>query len=206
MTSRPRLARSLVLLLCAAWLSAPAGRADSPYLADGWRTAAVVSPFKRLLAAGITTDAPYRRHLEDRFVSMLRAHDVACLTSYSIVPTLPTPEERQKVVDMLLAQQVDGVITVSLVPLKETKEEEWAASWRQALDKPERLRDYVDAALRRPPEKTKRFGAEITLWDLATGYRIWAARTTAGKIDKLRNAAPYLVDDVMNELIHARLL
>ncbi|HZM70913.1 MAG TPA: hypothetical protein VFB95_11185 [Candidatus Cryosericum sp.] len=206
MTSRPRLL-GLVLMLCAGWLAAPMGRADMVYLADGWRTpAAVTTPFKRLLAAGITTDAPTRRRLEDRFVSMLRAHDVGCLTSYSIVPTLPAPEDRQKVVDMLMAQQVDGVITVSLVPLKETTEEEWAAAWRQALEQPGRLRDYVDAALRRPPEKTKRFGAEITLWNLATGERVWAARTAAGKINKIRDAAPNLVDDVMNDLIHARLL
>jgi hypothetical protein len=207
MVSRFRLALSLVLLLGAGWLAAPTGRADMAYLAEGWRTtSAVAVPFKRLLAAGITTDAPTRRRLEDRFVTMLRAHDVGCLTSYSIVPTLPAPEDRQKVVDRLMAQQVDGVVTVSLVPLEETTEEEWVAAWRQALDQPVQLREYVDAALRRPAEKTKRFGAEITLWNLATGERVWAARTTGDKIKKLRDAAPNIVDDVINDLIHARLL
>lgn len=134
------------------WLPARGSGAAEIALLDEWRAPEIGgTQFKRLLAAGITTDAPTRRKFEDRFVSLLRGREVA-------------------------------------------------------LGTPGRVRAYVEASVGRPPVKASRYGVEVTLWSVATGERVWAVRTGENKIGNLRKEAGSLVEDVINDLIHARLL
>jgi hypothetical protein len=197
---------ALLIALAVSLCGEVAGASDVG-LVEAWRApGAGGKPFKRILAAGLTADAPARRKFEDHFVTILRAREVACLTSYSIVPDLSNPGEPGKVTETLLGQQVDGAITVRLVPLEDATEEQWAAAWQMRLKLPVRARDYVEESLRNRPGDVSRFGVEVTLWEVATGERVWAGRIGENKIGKLRKAAASLVEDVTNELIHAGLL
>jgi hypothetical protein len=206
-TDRARPAYPIILLAALFAPIAGAARADDPAIVETWKTPVAERPvFTKLLIVGITRDAPARRAFEDRFVSLLRGRSVEGSTSYPLVPDLDRPGETKPILDKLFAQHVDGVVTVNLVPLDGGAGPVWAKSWRPDLEKPTLVRAYVEESLKRPRQEVAWFGAEVTLWELATGNRVWAARTYASKLKALRKNASSLVQDVMTELVAENLL
>jgi hypothetical protein len=125
------------------------------------------------------------------------------ITSYSIVPDLTNVPDPQKVVETLLADQVDGVFTVRLVPFADKKAQEaWPAAWRADLESGFKVRAYVEESLRRvPPAKVKKHGAEVSVWEVANGRRLWAGRFSPLPIGDLQDNASVMTQDVMTELV-----
>jgi len=188
------------LALCTAGV--PAAQAQAPGLADRWKDAQAIRPaLRKVLVVGITPDAHARRAFEDHFVSLLRGRGVEAITSYSIVPDLGAERDPAKVRDALLAQRVEGLITVRLTPLEDPPEEAWAAGWRETMTAPERARDYVETGLRAFDAKTKKFGVEVAFWSMDDGRRIWAGRFKGQKLKYLRAHASEMVRSVIDEMV-----
>lgn len=198
------LAPAIGALLLACAVCAPAAFADEPGLADRWMDpAAARIGLHKVLIVGIAKDPAARRRFEDRFVSALRAHNTEGVTSYSIVPDLQAPRDREEVLRILFAQRVDGVITVRLKPVDAKSEEAWAAGWSAAQAEPQRARAYVEASLKETNPEADDFGAEVTLWSLGsadTGRRIWAGRFPRQSIKYLRKHVNEMVQLVINEM------
>jgi hypothetical protein len=210
--SRPPLLRRVLLFalaLCAAGLPAaglPAGGADLPAIADRWRSDTPIPPdVRKVLIVGITADNAARRRFEDRVVTLLRARTVEAITSYSIVPDLRAERDTAAVIGALFERRVEGVITVRLRPLDETPEEQRAAAWRDAMAKPERAREYVDAALRDLDTEAKEIGAEVAYWSMEDGHRVWAGRFHGAKIKTLRKEASAMAQTAIDEMRFAGL-
>lgn len=172
-------------------------------LADRWKNPdADRAGFVKVVVVGITHDAAARRQFEDRFVSLLRGRSMQGITSYTLVPDLANVPDPQKVVETILADQVDGVFTVRFAPLDDKEATEaWPAAWRADIDTPARVRDYVEAWMRRPAVDAKRYGAEVTVWEVATGRRLWAGRFHPLKRSELQKNASSMTQDVMNQLV-----
>ncbi len=195
-----RSAALAVLALCTA--GAPTALAQAPGLADRWKDAQAIRPaLRKVLVVGITPDAHARRAFEDRFVSLLRGRDVEAITSYSIVPDLGAAQDPATVRDALLAQRVEGLITVRLTPLGDPKEEAWAAGWREAMTGPERAREYVETGLRAFDAKSSKFGVEVAFWSMDDGRRIWAGRFKGQSIKFLRGHASEMAQSVIDEMV-----
>lgn len=189
-----------MLALCTA--RAQNAHAQVPGLEDRWMNAQGIPPgMRKVLVVGITPDAHARRAFEDRFVSLLRGREVEAITGYSIVPDLGAERDTAKVRDALLAQRVEGLITVRLTPLGDPTEEAWAAGWREAMTGPERARDYVDTGLRAFDAKASKYGVEVAFWSMDEGRRIWAGRFKGQKLKYLRKHASEMVRSVIDEMV-----
>lgn len=200
------LARRAVTALCLASLVAVPVRADEP-IPEHWRRPGVTRPgFTKIVVVGITHDAAARRRYEDLFVSLLRGRSFQGITSYSIVPDLANVPDPDKVVEQVLADQVDGVFTVRLVPLADKDAQKaWPAAWHADLESPQRVRDYVQTSISHPPSDAKMFGAEVSVWEVSTGNRLWAARGTPMKRKSLHKDASWLTQGVMDQLVFEQL-
>lgn len=200
------LRRATALLLTSLLALVTAATASDLGLADRWKNPdADRVGFAKVVVVGITHDAASRRQFEDRFVSLLRGRSMQGITSYTLVPDLAHVDDPQKVVETILADGVDGVFTVRFAPI-DGKEAEaaWPAAWRADIDTPARVREYVDATMRRPFVEAKRYGAEITVWEVATGRRLWAGRFNPLKRSELQKNASGMTQDVMNQLIYEK--
>jgi hypothetical protein len=184
-------------------LAAAAGASDIG-MAEHWKMPdANRIGFNKVVVIGITTDAAARQRFEDRFVSLLRGRSMQGITSYSIVPDLTNVPDPHKVVEALLADQVDGVFTVRLVPFADKKAwEAWPAAWRAGVESAPTVRAYVEESLARvPPAKVKKHGAEVSVWEVANGRRLWAGRFSPMSIGDLQDNASGMTQDVMTELV-----
>lgn len=175
-------------------------------LADRWKNQdADRVGFAKVVVVGITHDAAARRQFEDRFVSLLRGRSMQGITSYTLVPDLANVPDPQKVVETILADGVDGVFTVRFAPIDDkAAEEAWPEAWRAEIGAPGRVRDYVDASIRRPFVDAKRYGAEIIVWEVASGRRLWAGRFQPLKRKELQKNASAMTQDVMNQLVYEK--
>jgi hypothetical protein len=182
--------------------AAPIAADDIPALADRWKAAPTVTPgIRNVLVVGITPDSRARRAFEDRFVTLLRARGGEAITSYSIVADLTAERDPAAVLGALFARRVEGVITVRLVPLDDTKAERaWAAGWRAAAGGPEPVRDHIEAGLRGFQAKADEFGVEVAFWSMDDERRIWAGRFAAYPLKTLRKRASGMVQVVIDEM------
>jgi hypothetical protein len=202
MSRRALLLCPVLVALTLIGTGAPAAGADSPALADRWKSDQGVPPsMRKVLVVGITPDVQARRRFEDRVVTLLRARGVEAITGYSIVPDLGAERDTAAVLGALFGQRVEGVITVRLRPLDDkTKEEERAAAWRASMEEPEKARDYVDAALRDFVVEAKELGAEAAYWSMDDGRRIWAGRFPGASIKRLRKQAAQMCQAVIDDM------
>ena len=196
----------LLLAGVLAALQEPAGAAV-PSLAATWKDPATEHPpYNKILVVGITRNAPARRRFEDLFVSVLRGRSLEGRTSYTLAPDLDNVKDPQAIVDTLFAEHVDGVITVRLVSMDDRKEEDWDAAWRKDVENPVPIRTYVADSLAHLAPEAHWHGAELALWDVQTGRRLWAARSAPLKVKSLRKHATVLVQDTMDQLRFENLL
>ena len=179
----------------------PAVSGDAPGLVDRWKSATGVPPgLRKVLVVGIVRDPKTRRTFEDRCVTLLRARGVEAITSYSIVPDLPTDKDTAEILGALFAQRVEGLITVRLVPLDDTPEEKRSAAWHTAMEGAERPRAYVEAGLRDLNTEADDFGVEVVYWSVDDARRIWAGRFAGASLKRLRKNASAMVQTVIDEM------
>jgi hypothetical protein len=184
-----------------------APRAAAPEIASSWKDPATEHPsYTKILIVGITRNAPARRQFEDLFVSVLRGRSLEGRTSYTLAPDLDNVKDPQAIVDTLFAEHVDGVITVRLVSMDHRKEEDWDADWRKDVQSGIAIRPYIQDSLKILAPDSHWHGAELALWDMQTGRRLWAARSAPLKVKALRKHATILVQDAMDELRYQELL
>ena len=196
-------ARRTTLLLSALLALGTAAVASDLGLADRWKNPdADRVGFAKVVVVGITHDAAARRQFEDRFVSLLRGRSMQGITSYTLVPDLANVPDPQKVVETILADGVDGVFTVRFAPIDDKAAgEAWPAAWRAEINAPGKVRDYVDVSIRRPFVDAKRYGAEIIVWEVASGRRLWAGRFSPLKRNELQKNASVMTQEVMSTLV-----
>lgn len=147
-------------------------------LADG-RIHPEAAPHRltKLVVVGIADDQEVRHRFEDKFATHLRAREIGAVTSYSIVPDLREPGDRQRILDELSKEKVDGALTIRAVPLDDLDEKAWGEAWSAWADAPSTVRDLITKTVPVPKKKAKRYGIEIALWDVETAQPLWAART-----------------------------
>jgi len=206
--SRRRFLLILVLaLLLPGILPTPPTGAGELALAESWlNDGARPVELSRILVVAITTDPRIRHRFEDRFVSMLRGRNSDGTTSYSLVPDLRHIEHRQAIVDTLLSEKVQGVITVRLVPLGKETAPAWSAAWRSDLLKPSLVRTQIEESLAQMKPDAASYGVEVTLWSMQAGERLWAGRTNPDSARALGKGAGDLVYDIVNEMVYKGLL
>ena len=91
-------------------------------------------------------------------------------------------------------------ISVRLVPLKNVKEDDWIATWRERRGASLTFRMLVEETLPITVKKAKKFGVEVDLWETTNRYRVWAGRSNGHSRKQLRNEVSNLVQIIMDEL------
>jgi hypothetical protein len=163
--------------------------------------------FKKLIVVGISEDLRARKTFENQFVSHLKGRGIGAVTSYSLVPDLMTHEDDEAVVDEIRALEIDGAITVRLVPLvKPLTQETWVARWVDASEKDGDLRDLIDFSLPVADTQAGSFGVEVALWETETWDRVWAGRIDPASRKVLRKNSGTFVQSVMDVLTNRKLL
>ena len=153
-----------------------------------------------ILVLGISDDREVRHRFEDKLVTHLRGRGVGASTSYSLVDDLAAPGDRDRILGALIEARVDGVLTVRAVPLDAAQEAAWPESWSAWIGSPTTVRELVEKTIPVPEKAAKRYGVEITLWELGTGNRPWAARTSVCSRKDLRKAAGTLMQETIAQL------
>lgn len=195
MARRPAFPIAIAVLAAALTLTA----ADQSWLAETWYLPkAAQRSYSKVLVVGISDDAKARRNFENKFVSHLRGRGIECITGYSIAPDLSTIDDPTGIVDALLLEKVDAVITVSLIA-EDAAGEPGDGVWTRELESEVQVRQYIESALGQHPDG-KRLVADVGLWDMVTRGRVWAARTHPNKLAKLRKSAGEIVDAVIYRL------
>jgi hypothetical protein len=179
--------------------------AEPPSIAKVHITTGAKPKLTKILALGISDDRETRHRFEDKLVTHLRGRGLGAVTSYSIADDLTRPGDRDEILAALAREGVDGVLTVRAVPLDRDTEAAWPEAWAAWIDSPATVRELVERTLPLPAKPVRRYGAEITLWELGTGNRPWAARTTVCDRKELRKAASDLVQDTIAQLRELRI-
>lgn len=175
--------------------------ANYPRLVETWSdTTHDKVSFKKLLVIAITDDPEARWSFENGFAGQLKRSGVDGVTSYSLAPDLAKTDNRRLILTRLMEEGIDGAISVRLVPLKDVKEDDWIATWRERRGASLTFRMLVEEALPITGKKAKKFGVEVDLWETTNGYRVWAGRSNGHSLKQLRKEAPDLVQVIMDEL------
>jgi hypothetical protein len=194
-----------VAILAAAILLGGGGKVHS--LVDRWKDPDFQRrKFNNLLVVAITEDKETRRNFENKFVSQLRGRGVMGVTSHSIVPDLQKIPDKAEVLQKIDELEIDGAISIRVVPLKDLGEKAWATGWRAGLDEESDLRRLIDESLPVADAKGSKFGVEVALWISGDDGRIWAARTSVYTKKELRKGGGEFVQLVMNALEYEELM
>ena len=189
-----------VLLLCGA--GAAPSRLQESWLALDRGPA----QFRKVSVVGISADRQIRHRFEDLFITRLRVQDFEAVTSYSLVPDLVKVENRQVLIDQILEQRIQGVISVRVVDLKGTDDDAWSSAWNDGLEAGTTLRQVIDATLEQDNSKASKLGLEVALWDAQTWKCLWAGRSGPHKRKSLRKNTGAYVRLIMSELDRANML
>jgi hypothetical protein len=122
------------------------------------------------------------------------------------VQNLTSVEDEKAVLDAIEDQEIDGAITVRVVPLKGIGEEQWAAQWKAAVESDGTVRELIDESLPLEGQKSKQYGVEAAVWETGEGLRIWAGRTNPYTVKQMRKGSGDFVQFVMRALKGANLL
>ena len=157
---------------------------------------------RKLLIIAITEDGEARAIFEDRFVSHLRGKRIEGVTSRTMAPDLAAIDdsERERILNAIEEQQIDGAISVRAVPLKGQSEAEWAEAWKKKVRGDETLRQLIEESLPLSTQKGGKYGVEVALWDAKSGNRIWGGRTNPYTREQMKNGAADFVQFVMYAL------
>ena len=199
--------RAFVLTLVVATILL-AGASGKYRLIDRWENPDDHVRFKKFLVVGISEVREARHQFENNFVSQLRGRDIEGMASYRVVPNLVGIDdaERDKILAIIDEEKIDGVITVHAVPLKNLSEEDWIGAWKKRIESGGTLRELIEQSLPLTDEKAKKYGVELTVWDVETGARFWAGRTNVLNRKQLSKGVPEFVRGVIDALVMADLV
>jgi hypothetical protein len=197
----------LPCLLLAAATGAAAAPPEVAFAARRTLVEGVTLAYEKTIVLGILPDEPMRHHLEDKFVSHLRAKRLPAVTSHSLVPSLREPVDRDRVLAAIDAQKIDGAIVIRLVTMpKGASADEWNARWERGPWGDHPLRDLIQGTLDAPPETSKVVGVEVSLWDTRSGRPAWVARTEAIPRKEIEKSGGALIQQVIRALQDDHLL
>jgi hypothetical protein len=177
-------------------------------LVDRWENPDDYRRFKKFLVVGLSDVKEARHQFENNFVSQLRGRGIDAMASYRIVRDLVNIDdtERAKIVQAITDENIDGVISVRAVRLGDVTEEQWIETWKAQVEGDATFRDLIAETLPLSDDKAKRYGVELTVWDVENRKRIWAGRTNVLKRKELKKGVPQFVRGVMGVLISADLV
>jgi hypothetical protein len=141
---------------------------------------------EKIIVVGISNDRDLRHRFEDKLVSYLRGRGGKAITSYPLVPDFKDIGDRQRILQVLDQEGVDGVMTVRAVAVDDMGEENWAAAWKSNLAKDSSVRDLIEQSLPLTEKTAKHYGVEFALWDRRTPGALWAARSGVHTRKQLR--------------------
>lgn len=162
--------------------------------------------FQKLFIIGIAGLTQERKHFENKFVSHLRADTFDGVTSHSIVPDLDRIENREAIVQALEEREVEGAITVRLVPLEDRTERQWGEAWTGWANSAPRIRDLIEATLPVATGEARMYGVEVALWEATNWNLVWAGRTDSYRRKELSKEAGTFVQFTLDALWEADLV
>lgn len=194
------------LLLTAAVL--PIQASGRYRLVDRWENPDAYRRFTKFLVVGLSDVKEARHQFENNFVSQLRGRSIGAMASYTIARDLVNIDEteRAKIIQILEDEDIDGVISVRAVRLTGINEEQWIENWKTQVEGDGTFRELINETLPLSEEKSKRYGVELTVWDVEKRKRVWAARTNTLGRKELRKGVPDFVRGVMGVLVSADLV
>lgn len=154
--------------------------------------------FHKVTVVGIIADRTLRHRFEDKLVSHLRGRGLMAVASYSLVEDLAAPGDPQAILDLVLAQGIDGAVTVRAFPLTPPDEPAWAASWQKEWAHDRMLRDFVADSLPLSASKADRYGLDFAVWYGEPASVVWAGRTEVYPASKLRKSGGDVVQSVID--------
>ena len=176
------------------------GAIEPPRIVDSWSEESENGFFRKVIIVAITEDRQARRQFEGKFINHLRSRGIAGVASFELVPDLTAVTDREKIIAAIKEQQITGAISVRLVSLQETGEEEWAAAWKESLGPELTLREVVRSTEPIEIKKTKRYGVEITVWNTETRAAVWSGRTGMLKRKQVLKGGGSFVEGVLTLL------
>ncbi len=177
-------------------------------LVDRWENPDDYRRFTKFLVVGLSDVKEARHQFENNFVSQLRGRSIGAMASYTIARDLVNIDEteRAKIIQVLEDEDIDGVISVRAVRLTDMTEEQWIENWKVEVEGDGTFRDLINDTLPLPQESAKRYGVEITIWDVDKRKRVWAGRTNVLRRQELRKGVPDFVRGIMGVLVNADLV
>ena len=177
-------------------------------LIDRWENPDDYRRFKKFLVVGLSDDKEVRHQFENNFVSQLRGRDIDAMASYRIARDLVDIDdtERAKILQAIEDENIDGVISVRAVRLKDITEEQWIENWKAQVEGDGTFRDLINETLPLSEDKVKHYGVELTVWDVENRQRIWAGRTNVLRRKQLKKGVSEFVRGVMGALVTADLV
>jgi len=194
-------------IIAALILVAAAGAAKQPpSIVASWLSPSYKGEFRKLMVIGITDDQQVRHHFEDKFVSHLRGKGIDGVTSHSLVADLQKIENRDQILDRIMEQEIDGAISVRVVPLKKGEDDAWHRAWAEGTERDDNLRMLIEETLPVEPTKAPRFGLEIAVWETKNRHRVWSGRSDGHKLKQLQEGAGNFIGYTVDALKDAGVL
>ena len=200
---RRRTAIVSALILCSVAIGADKA---PPSIMESWLSPSYEGEFHKMIVIGISDDEVVRHHFEDKFVSHLRGKGLEGVTSHSLVEDLQKIESRDQILDKIMEQEIDGAISVRVVPLEKGNEEAWHRAWAEGTEREDNLRMLIEETLPVEPTKAKLFGVEIAVWETKNRYRVWSGRSNGHKMKELQEGAGAFIGYTVDALKDAALV
>lgn len=180
----------------------------TPYRLEDRRAIGETAPHRveKILVLAIVDDRDIRNRFEDKLATHLTGRGIAAMASHSIVPDLTSPGDRDRILETLLRERVDAVLTVRAAPIAKSDDASWIAEWERFTVESSTIRELVERTLPLPEKKSKRYGIEFALWGTGPGALHWAARTGACTRKQLSEGVSDLLQLAIDDLKDARWL
>ena len=183
---------------------------DAPAIVENWHSPDPVpgknNDFRKLIVIAITDDQEIRHHFEDKFVSHLRSYKIEGVTSHSLVADLQTIEHRDALLTRIADENIDGAISIRLIPLDKTDKGAWSEHWATEKGKDYSLRMLIEETLPVETNSARRFGLDVAIWESGNWYRVWAGRTDGHKMKQLEEHSGDFIEYTISVLNDAGLL
>jgi hypothetical protein len=198
----------LQALISLALLSASSALAGSvpPAIADRWSPdSAKATTFTKVAVVAIVADRDMRHRFENKLVSHLRGRGLMAVASYTIVEDLSAPGDPQQILDRILEQSIDGVVTVRAFPVAKRDEQGWTEAWRDEFVEDRVLREFVADSLHLSAKKSDSYGLDFAVWHGSPFHAVWAARTEVCPASRFRKQGGEVLQSVIDALEEAEL-
>jgi hypothetical protein len=178
-----------------------------PAIVERWSPAdPTPRTFQKVAVVGISSDREFRHRIENKLVSHLRGREIMAVASYTLVEDLAAPGNAEEILDLLLAEGIDGAITVRAFPLpKQDDERQWAEAWRGEWDEERALRPFVADSLPLSAREADRYGLDFAVWHGGPAHPVWAGRTAVYAASRLRSSSADIVQSVIGSFKAANL-